>query len=212
MKPDVLRRQSLRRARSLGFRCPGHLPLSSVGDARLRSLDEVVERAGALHAVIAVAFGFPPERALEWLAENGSSVCVAADERELLSLPRAAGSSLARRLELRIEGLWALCWALGHIEELDFGSYCGDNLADIMPDLKLAQSLNGFRRRSALRPPSEIVAMEDLAYCLDWAVTDARLKGLPEPGHVRGYVIHERRHALSWILWSGGWEETPIDT
>jgi len=212
MEGKGIRQSSVRAAQALGFAVPEHLPLSRTAAVRVRSQDEVVQRAGALHAVVAVAFGFDPARAVAWLAGNGSGVCLTEDERRLLSLPNASETNLAGQLEVRVEALWALCWALGHVEELDFARYCGDHLAEITPDLEAGESLDGFRQRSRLRPQGEIVAMEDLAYCLDWAIVEARLKGRPEPGQVRGYVIRQRRHALSWLLSGVDWEDTPTDT
>lgn len=212
MDGKEIRQSSIRVGEVLGFVVPEHLPLSGTPAARVRSRDEVVHRAGALHAVVAVAFGLGPARALAWLAQNSADGSLTGDERRLLSLPHPVGSGLARSLETRIEALWALCWALGHVEELDFASYCGDDLAEMMPDLEVGEPLDGFAQRSRLRAPDEIAAMEDLAYCLDWAVVDARLRDQPEPGQVRGYVVRQRRHALSWLLCAEDWDDVPTDT
>ena len=59
--------------------------------------------------------------------------------------------------------------------------------------------------------------MEDLFYCAHHAVRSAQLgrATVPEGFHpmIDGGVIHERRHALSWMV--GGdvsWDETHLGT
>jgi len=191
---------------------PLHLPLSNTSKRYLRNSAEVVNRSAALHAVVACASGFDGRKGLAWLRENGVDEALTPDEKRLLLTADGHESTLARDLETRIEGLWALCWATTYVEKLDFCQYCGDNLVTIMPDVINKERLYEYRKRAKLRSAEEIMQMEDLAYCLDWGIVESRKNNNPKPGLVRGYVIRERRHALSWLLCDDRWDEVPTDT
>ena len=212
MDPKVIRKASRRRAKTLGFHVPRHLPASDLDRTSFRDQGRAVARAAALTVVVSVAFGFDPARGIAWLEENGVKGELTADELRLLSMPKASKSKLARSLETRIEALWALGWALQHMAELDWSQYCGDELARLMPDLEAGEPVTPFKERSCLRPWEEIVEQEDLAYCLHWGVSEALQRNRQVTGAVRGYVIWERRHALSWLLCADEWDEVPLDT
>jgi hypothetical protein len=74
---------------------------------------------------------------------------------------------------------------------------------------------------STVRPADEIVAMADLFYCAHNAVRSAQFGG-PEGAQcvpdgfdpvANGGVIHERRHALTWMISPNvKWDDTDLST
>jgi len=211
--PLQVRAESARLAKALGYpEPPAHLPLSEDVDSNyIKPLPDVVDRIASLHAVVACTFGLDGKQALIWLEQHGADRMLTAEERLLLA-KKASKLDLATRLQKRIEALWALCWSVGCVEQLSFGEYCQGHLCDLLPDISTNASLAEFRAEARLRPRHEIVELADLAYCLDWAVVEAHMKDMPEPGPVDGYVICERRHALSWTLSPEEWDEVSLDT
>src|SRR5690348_12245242 len=71
-----------------------------------------------------------------------------------------------------------------------------DSLVRVYPDLKKNESSARWQKAVALRSTDEVVAACDLAYCLHWAINQARLDARTQVGSVKPYVIEERRRAL----------------
>jgi hypothetical protein len=206
----AIREKSRRIAKDIGFPVPPiHLPMSEWRPAH-RSSDEVVRRLCAISACIAVSFEFDNLRAIQWLRDNDLWNHLCHDEVLYLEGEHKTNRVLENAIQLRIEAMWALCWSVGLTKELDFGDYCGSELKSLVPDIARNEATTQLLRRCKLRDVAEIIAAEDLAYCLHWGVVEAQIRGLSIP--IRGYVIIQRRHALSWILSTDDWDEVPLDT
>lgn len=193
-------------ARRLGYEVSAELPLLGF-DVRLRDQDEVVRRCLARYVAVAVAYGYGRDRAWAWLKREGLDDALAPSEREFLD-----GGGDADAMKAGVESLWALCWVLGFVGDLDFSKICGDNLISLFPDLKTGDAAGPFMAEARLRSLGEIAAAVDLAYCLHWAITSVGLSGKKLPGRVPPYVVIERRHALEWALSDEDWDEVPLDT
>jgi hypothetical protein len=208
----AVKQRSEETARRLGYPTLDSLPLIWGKDEplpQMRSTEAVADRTLALGVVIASTFGLPLERARELVNRERLEASLAATEREYV----AGREELGTELQVRIEALWALVWALGLVPDLDFTDYCGDNLVRLLPDLKVGEPLGPFRQRTDLRPVEEILEAADLAFRLHWAVADAALHGREPPGKVMPYVVVERRHALDWIFDpEADWDEMSLDT
>ena len=212
-KTTSIREQSRRLISVLGFpEPPSHLPLSDMGRLS-RPFDQVIHRSVCLAAVVSCCFGVDGHSALLWLEANGSDGELTEQERSCLMLGGVAGQSeFARVLEVRIEALWALCWVLCLVPDIGWTSYCGSNLKELLPNVHGGEAIASFRSRARLRNTREILKQEDLAYCLDWLAVEALKGRLTLPGDLRAYVIRQRRHALTWVLSSCSWDDTPLDT
>jgi hypothetical protein len=116
----------------------------------------------------------------------------------------------------RYEAYWALLWALGLLERLDYpDDTCDcrvaittvgdrDNFADFMKNVKL-------------RSMSEILDELDLLYRYHWACVDAQINERPAPAKLHGGVVRERRHGLEWIIGKDkdngdDWDYISLDT
>jgi len=199
------REESKKRVKDLGYDAPVNLPLLDE-PLTLRAEGEIVSRALALSAVVAASYGFSRENACEWLKRE--SLFAALSEREGVFI--SDGS--APEFQAQVETLYAFAWSLGFLPELDFGKACPRDLILVFPDLKMAENSDRFRRAAKRRSLTEIGAMCDLAYCLHWAIKEAKILGRPQPGSVRPHVIIERRRALDWMLSRHGWDDLSLDT
>lgn len=108
--------------------------------------------------------------------------------------------------------MWALAWALGLVQELDFWKDCDNGFVTMMPNLKTEESGEEVRSKSRLRPVDELASACDTAYCLHWAVRQSELEGKRPPDALKPYVVIERRRALEWLLGDEPWDALSLDT
>jgi hypothetical protein len=209
MDAKELRERSKEQAQSLGYPFNPNLPLLDPAVVT-RSSDEVLDRILILNACIACGYGFPKPKALDWLKQEHLSDCLTDPEAEFL-----AGKAEAKRtaFQWRVEALWALAWAAGYFDSLDFGQSCSDDLVKMLPNLNTHASSEAFREKSKLRSAEEVLPMVDLAYSLHWAVREEGLRGqVYKPGKVQSQVIVERRLGLEWLICDESWEDVLLDT
>ncbi|HVM53264.1 MAG TPA: DUF4272 domain-containing protein [Acidimicrobiales bacterium] len=208
MDTAAIRKRSLKEAARLGYEVSAELPLSDF-DVKARDGDELVDRCLVLHALIAVSYGFPRDTAKAWLTQEELTSALSPSERRYLDAGDAAADEFFHGLS---ESVWALMWSLGLASKLDFAKTCPNDLVRTLPNLKTTESAAAFRARAQRRSTEELLESADLAYCLNWAITDAALRGASEPGRVPGWVVIERRRALEWVLSDEDWDEVPLDT
>ena len=74
----------------------------------------------------------------------------------------------------RLESIWVLLWALGHIEQLDWPSGMCDvpTLVSLVRPHEASQS---FITSARLRPITEILDAQDLTMRIHWAIRDVYL-------------------------------------
>jgi hypothetical protein len=207
MNLDLIRKQSFKTASSLGFTVNKTLPL--LDDVQtMRTTDEAIERLLCMHATAACAYGFDREKAKVWLERESIFGKLTTVERQFIDV----GAGVPDQFKIQIEGMWALAWSLGVVPCLDFGKNCDNRFVMVLPNLKVGEKSDALRSKVTSHAIDEIVAACDLAYCLHWAIRQARLDGSKPPGKVEPYVIKERRRALEWLLCSEPWDKVSLDT
>lgn len=207
METERIREESIGSAKQLGVEVPQRLPLLDA-EVDLRTSDEAISRLLAIHAVAATAYGFDKAKAIGWL--NQEALIDSRCETEKRFVFEAVGDPY--RFKVQVEGMWALAWATGFASTLDFARDCDDRFAAVLPNLKQGQSSADFRRQAKPRTLEQVVAACDLAYCLHWGIREAELTGRRPPGHLKPWVVIERRRALEWLLGKEAWDEVPLDT
>jgi hypothetical protein len=208
MDTAAIRKRSLKEAARLGYAVSAELPLSDF-DVKARDVNELVDRCLVLHALIAVSCGFPRDAVRAWLGQEDLTGSLSASERRYLEAGDASDDEFYRGLS---ESVWAFVWALGMAPKLDFAKLCPNDLVRMLPSLKTGESSSTFRSRAQQRSIDDLLAAADLAYCLDWAATDASLRGEAQPGRVPAWVVVERRRALEWVLSDQDWDDVQLDT
>jgi len=201
----AMRQRSLAKAAALGFPINPSLPLLEEIELR-RTKDQVVDRILGILCVGAVAYGFERGRAVSWLERESREWLLTPAETAFMQ-----GDSVDRIFKEQIEGGWALSWAVGLVEGLDFFAPCSSDFVRLLPDVKNDEPAESFRAQVRLRPIEAIAGTLDLSYCLHWAIVDGEL-------HSRGmqrlppYVVIERRRALEWLTTDTPWEQITLDT
>jgi Domain of unknown function (DUF4272) len=206
--PEEVRQCALSEAARIGYSINARLPLPQPL-VSLRTLGEIADRILALNCVVAVSFGFPRTQSLEWLRKWGIVNALSRPEEEYLNNQAPAMTSFFR---LQVDALWALSWVAGIVRDLDFVGRCDANFVSVLPHLKISESPQPFLDRISLRNPADVAIKRDLAYCLHWAIREARLQGLSSPGVLPAELVIERRRALEWSLSSEDWQDISLDT
>lgn len=177
----------------------GKVPLD-VGAAPsgpVRPTAEVLDRALALHVVVAVARGLHGDTGLRWA--DGLGVELHDDEREYLEDAADAihveDAARATSVEALAELLWSLRLAgeppIDDVAEAATAALPGPGEpVTVEPDL---------------RPVDELEARHDLLAAMAWALrADDELEIGESPGWVDPYVVRARYRASAWVL-GGGW-------
>lgn len=193
---------------------PGPLFVDDENDVKIQPPDEVARRTMVLWAVELRAEGVPQAETLEIIERLDLWNSVSPLEKEFLENENPSADE-CQRLVWRLESIWVLMWALGHIEELDWPR----GMCDVPVLAKLMSSYEAdasFITSARLRPAAQILDAQDLIMRIHWAVRDAYLHqgemlpvGLdwsqsddwvpvtlsPEVG-----VVEQRHHTLNWLV------------
>lgn len=187
--------------------------LPTVEIQSLRSVSEVADRTLAMHGMVQLAFNAPKEVVRTWLAQNGVLSALSHRERDILASDGDLEEQERTDLYWYIEALWALAWVGAFIPNLRPTEPVGNNLAALLPDIRVNESETNFRSAFRLRPVDSLFSMLDLYYRSHWYARDGQLNGYAtEPFSLD--VIMERRKALEWVSDSTieDWDDTPADT
>lgn len=206
MNMVAIRQASWGIASKLGFAANDALPLLDASTVT-RSKDEIVNRIFGMLSLAASAYGLDRKKALTWLEREGSLEILTLTEREFLSGSQMNPTPFMEQ----IEGMWALCWSLNVLPDLDFSKPCSGDFVKLLPDLKKDEAGTAFRGKTVLRDSEEVIAKCDLAFCLHWGVVQAGLTGRLKKA-IKPFVIVERRRSLEWLLSDESWDEVPLDT
>lgn len=227
---------NVRELNSRGFKVAPGLPLS---DARpiLRPTAEIAGRLAAMNLLFLYVGGpenrWPATCLLKYAEQNNLRSQMTEGERATLSMPREdAAAEFLDSNGWRTENAISLAWVLG---QGDAPSVDGEMLdwpaikkivltPDPLDPDAYPRWLSGLRPRAV----AEVAALEDLFYCAHNAVRSAQIELMEAGGRpserystvpagldpiAGGGVIHERRHALTWVLSPGvSWEETDLST
>lgn len=205
-----IRDASIAKVALMGIRVHANLPFLDIA-VRPRTNCEVSNRILALYGCVAVAYGFPADRALEWLATEDVADHLSADESRYLRSPSPRDRG---RFRYSVEALWALTWAGRYHDDFDFRSPCSNDFVSMFPDLKTNTDSGSFLRRCSLRSLEEIAAVADMAYCIHWALREYQIKGQGGSSfsNIEQHVVTERRRALDWLISADEWDSISPDT
>ncbi len=114
-----IRDQSIQTAKPLGVDVLPTLPLLDAG-IEMRSADDAVSRILSMNAVAATAYGFDKAKAIAWL--NQEELIDSLSEQEKRFIFEGVGQP--DRFKVQVESMWALAWAMGITNELNFAKDC----------------------------------------------------------------------------------------
>ena len=178
-------------------------------EVKLRDAKEVARRAICLMAVAGHAEAADTFDAVEFLKKRNVMDSLSPKEQEFLrrdDLTEQEKSSMT----WRYEALWALLWALGKVDELEFP----EKQSDASKAIKIViESGDEFVEKAELRDASEILDQADLNYRCYWLVRDAMLKEKPLE-KISASINYERLYALNWLIryMRKSWDDTVVDS
>jgi hypothetical protein len=180
---------------------------------KIRSDEEVVNRALILNAMVNIAFKAPVHVIRDWIQTHNLALYLSTSERGILDKENAAlNQSDLTNLFWYIEALWAFLWATQIITEMRFNEPIPDTMASYCPDLKQNEGPAKFTERMRLRSYNEIYEERDLYYRVMWYCRHLELSGRNH-SNFKMDVVMERRKALEWIMDSTlDWDDVPQDT
>jgi hypothetical protein len=222
----AIRRQNEVLLAKHGFSFAKWLPVRGEDELSVRPASEIAARLSALQAVVLLVCApetFATERdVVKMVRECKLDEWCTEDDRRILGMTRSEAAETERgNIGWRQENMVSLAWALSHAVELGDGIWLpkGDALrSTLLFAPAKGEACKALISSAAARPDQELFASEDLFYCLHNAVRSAALGGgdtVPEDFNIafQGGIVHERRHALTWVLSPGtDWEATDLST
>lgn len=198
-----------------------HLPeLPPLSELKVKSREDIARRAAALLIVIQYACDVAQEGDLEeskafvngLLEQFGVKEALTEAEKDLLAQAEPEYQD-AVNLVWQYEAYWALLWALGVVESLDFP----DHTCDCNAAIEAVSSCGGFEEfleRTALRRAEDMLDEADKIYRLHWACVNDRIQGREPAAGLIESVVMERRRALFWMIGyrDEAWDDISMDT
>lgn len=212
-----------------GFTSASHLPTfgkrAGIG-TKVRPQEEIVARLLCTYVsivwVTADEKDVPSEKLKHLVEHYRLGDRMTDDEKAIFALPRdTARTKHEGTIGWRMENLLALAWVLGceQVPDIDDAQADSETFGPVAEFVASAwKGRDEFGKGIQLRPAAEIAQLEDVFYCAHNAVRSAQsgnARSVPKWFHpVRnGGVIHEKRHALTWVLSPGvDWEKTDLST
>jgi hypothetical protein len=185
-------------------------------DDKPRSPDEVLDRALALGAAVAVSFDAPRDELLEWLRESDLEAALTVSERAFVD-GRGWSPKDVIRMTWHSERLVVLLWALGKVEDMPApGAQCSISMLEELLPPYGDESLRDFRATARLRTEDELF---DAAFEIQELHVVA-LQRVKHPGYRPGApdvdleVISERHRAINWLVGyeSASWDDVEAAT
>jgi hypothetical protein len=204
-----------------GFRPSTSLPTEF--DKQIRPALEIAQRLHAIKALVLWLMvpeeDLSDEKILNYVAQNQLEQLMTEDEKIILSIPRD-DEDARNMIGWKFENAWPLVWYFGYQEPSILGNMMtGEQMQDILMNYtcRLDENLEEWVQSKPTISEELLIKKEDLFYCLHNAVRSAQLGSDTVPKNFdpigNGGVIHERRHALTWMLSKGiDWDETDLST
>ena len=204
-----------------GFRPASSLPTEF--ERQLRPTVEIAQRLNAIKALILWLMvpedHLETDKILHFIDKNGLKEFMGEDEKDILNTSRD-DEQARNSIGWKFENAWSLAWFFGYKAPEIFGEMMsGEQMQEILQDFScsLDENIEDWIKSQQTISEDELKEKEDLFYCLHNAVRSAQMgketvpNGFDPMGN--GGVIHERRHALTWMLSKGtSWDETDLST
>lgn len=182
-------------------------------DVEMQLPSEVARRALILWAVV-IRAEEPSQEVSQGLIEQLDLWnSVSPSEKEFLRNDSPSPDE-CQQLVWRLESIWVLLWALGHIDQLEWPSGMCD-VPRLVNILNTHEGDSAFITTARLRPTSEILDAQDLIMRIHWAIREAYLRqgGLvpaeldwtqeddfvPVTFSAAVSVVVERHYTLNWL-------------
>lgn len=204
-----------------GFRPSNSLPTEF--ERHLRPAKEIAQRLNAIKALVLWLMipesNLDSKSILDFISRNELENFMDEEEKNVLKVSRD-NEEARNAIGWKFENAWSLAWYFGYQEpEITGQMMSGEQMQEILQDFScpLDETIEEWVKDRPTITEQEIIQKEDLFYCLHNAVRSAQMGRQTIPDGfdpmANGGVIHERRHALTWMLSKGiHWSETDLST
>ena len=175
-----------------------HLPpIRDETEVKLRSKNEIIERAICLLAILAKS-PYAPKGMFEAIVKRYNLENKFSPKENNFINNDNPSEQLCSEISWRYEALWVLLWALGYAKDLGRP----DKMCDVnfVRNCVLSRSLSDFILEANVRTVSEILDKTDLIYRYHWAVRDAEINKRFELHELNGDVVFEWHYTLNWLI------------
>lgn len=189
-----------------------HPGLPYLDRSGVRSQADLVGRALALNAIIDLNFDVDSSVVKNWVTQHRVACYLTEQEASLLERDKDAITEQEKNnLAWSLDALWALMWAGGLIDELDFSSPIPDEMYEMCPHVRDNDGPDKFADKMSLRSFGKLYRSLDLYYRLHWFAFQYGLRGEYETFDCSRFI--ERRKALEWLLSPDlAWDDVSLNT
>jgi hypothetical protein len=179
------------------YKNPNSLFVESETNVKIRTKDEVVDRAIALCYMELISERPEKELLEKFSAKYNVKPKLSQLESEFADKENPSEQDLANA-NWRAESYHTLLWSLSIIDNINFPT----DICNIGEDVRLlfSKTEQEFRNSTKLRTKEEILDKADLILRLNWACVNARVKNEPAPSGLNPSVVYERHYALNWLI------------
>ena len=186
-----------------------HLPIIEE-QVNIRKKPEILNRIYALVTIAAKGEGVKTEQ-LGAVMERLQITEFSDQEKEIMSKEELSDQEKANAT-WRYESLYALLWAIGKIDAMQYPSVICP--VEEMVGMILEKPREEFTKDAKVRSTDQILDSLDLVYRMNWACVNARIKNEEPGGNLIPGVVYERHYALNWLVCyqNQDWDHISTDT
>lgn len=173
-------------------------------EVQLKSLDSICKRAVACLITTQIACDINSgnyEKSLNFFLpiykKYGVDECLNSKEKRIIDGTYTSQDAID--MDWAYEAYWALCWALGLIEDIkNPGLLCDcDKAINLVTS---CSTYDEFKNKCKLRNINEILDMHDLYYRYNWAINHKKVDPNTSIGNIDSSNVIERRRGLEWLI------------
>lgn len=218
-KSIARKNKSIEKLKELGIAYLDTLPtIEDSSEVTLRSLDEICQRAIACLLSTQIACDISENNDYNESKQLFSSLLknYGVENNLLYKEKKLFAGSYQEQDVIDIvwtyETYWALIWALGLIDNIEYPTTICDcqKAITIVGD---CQSYDEFKSKCHLRDIEEILDMLDLHYRYHWACVEKSINPETSIGKLNSDVVIERRRGLEWLIsQKQDWNDIQLNT
>ena len=177
-----------------------------------RGVNEVSDRVWAMWCVVQLVHGEVDRKSvLKCAKRNVGQEAFTDPEWSFVEGNDALGMSLG----WRVEGMYALLWALRVMDPLNWERSADVSDFGLLPKITKGKAWRRFLDDRILRSAEEVLPALDRLLCLHWGLRDALINHRDVPGMnlmLWHGVVAERRQALEWLFSEERYDDVPMGT
>jgi hypothetical protein len=190
---------------------PNSLFVDPESEVKIRSLDEIIDRASALCYIGLKSEGLEQKYLNQFDKDFGILSKLTPNENAYVTSIQPTEQQKTDA-NWRYESLHVMLWAMGFVDTLGYPN----KMCIVANDVRFFHDFTKTQlsQKAKLRSKKEILDQADLILRVDWACVNARLKNQTAPGNLDVGVVSERHYSLNWLInyMQQQWDDVKTDT